>query len=60
MDQRVFSYYMDEDDEEMGWFPAIIVEVHEDGSYDLDFDDGDSDFGVPVDEIRPEPKQKTE
>ena len=34
------------------WFPGRIYDVKEDGSFDIEFDDGDSEKSVPIERIR--------
>lgn len=35
-----------------GWFEAVVAKVNADGTYDIDFDDGDFRSGAQKDEIR--------
>ena len=39
------------------WFPGKITRVNRDGTFDIKFDDGDSDFAVPRFRVRPVAKK---
>ena len=38
------------------WYPGVISCVHDDGTVDIDYDDGESERRVPHSLVRPEPK----
>jgi len=37
------------------WYPGVVAAVHEDGSADLDYDDGEKELRVAAALVRPEP-----
>jgi hypothetical protein len=49
--QRVMCLY-ENDNETKEWFPATIVKDHENGTYHVYYDDEESAYEVPLDEIR--------
>jgi hypothetical protein len=38
------------------WYPGTIIKAYEDGVYDIDYDDGDSEESVPASDIKLRPK----
>ncbi|KAK7250070.1 hypothetical protein SO694_00006170 [Aureococcus anophagefferens] len=40
-------------DGEVEWYPGLVSEAKEDGTYAILFDDEDERYGVPRDELRP-------
>ena len=42
------------------WFPGTVKKMNDTGTYEVLYDDGDTEFSVTLQQIRPEPPKQTE